>query len=196
MYQGGETDIVALSRVVGMETAEIRRALRRRGYDVPNIKSGRKRHPEKWAQIAELYGKGMGVKRIGEAVGMHWGSVSYAVKTMAGQENRGLSEEVVRREKAKRAESAEAKYGRIVTMYRAGRSTNEVAGAFNLDPSAIVRILQRMEVRARSRSHANRLRAKREAAGRARLREKAKELNDRLRIDRMMQIVSRKRVAA
>ncbi len=186
MYQAGETDIVALGRVVGMASAEIGRALRRRGYEIPHAKSGRKRHPEKWAQIAELYGKGMGVKRIGEAVGMHWGSVAYAVKTMANQEKRGFAEEVVRREKERRSEAAEAKYQRMVEMYQRGRSTNEVGEAFAVVPSTVVKVLQRREVKARSRSHANRIRGKREAKAR-------EDLAERRKIDRMMQIVSRRK---
>lgn len=193
MYQDGETDTVAISQTVGMEAAEIRRALRRRGYEVANVKPGRKRHPEKWEQVAELYGKGMGVGQIGQAVGMHHTTVTYAVKTMANEDRRGFKEEVVRREAIRRAERAEERYERIVEMYRKGRSTNEVAEAFNIDASTVVRILQRMEVRSRSRSHANRLRAKREAVERERRRLAEKLAKQAARIERMMKLAAPKR---
>src|ERR1700761_6342382 len=141
-------DSQEVARTVGLEGAEVRRALRRRGFEVPNVVSGVKYRPEVWDAIAEHYSAGKSLSWIGRHVGMHRTSVMYAVRRMT--ESRGLSrlvspeemrakDTVIVSEKERRRTARAERNQQIALLYRSGRSTIEIARTLGIDPSTSTR---------------------------------------------------------
>lgn len=204
--EGSSAEEIALA--IRGNPSEVRRALRRRGFEVARVKSGRTRRSGLWDVIADLYMAGKSLAAIGRMVGMHHTSVNYAVGRMI--EQRGLSrtltpaaqkskDEAVALEKATRRRVHKERNANIARMYQRNISCPEIAKRAKLHPSTVQRVLHAQGVPMRT-ADLRALQIEREAKQR-KMEEKraAQELNmlrerqKTLRIERMMEIVSRRK---